>query len=161
MPIQNKRAAGWLSLIASAGAVLGGASANATDGDWEKKWSAITIANGSAWGVSTSRHKASARLGAIRECRVRSAAAAEDCGERTATVFHGWSLAFACGQRTFVVAEPTLEEARLAARYREVEMRFAQTGGQHHGLHGKSMSPAPPERKNRPTYESLTYSSRR
>lgn len=125
-------AVGVWSMIAVMSGAQGIPPATAGEAGWERKWSAVTIAGNGAWGSATNRHKASARLAAIRACRARSSTAVEDCGERTATVLHGWSIAFMCGQRTFVVAEPTLEEAMIAARYREVEMRFAQSGG--HGM---------------------------
>lgn len=121
----------WSSIVLMSGA-QSISSAHAGDSGWEAKWSVITVASNGAWGASINRHKASARLAAIRECRARSADAAEDCGERTAMVLGGWVLAYACGSRSFVVAESTLEEAKLYARYRETEMRFAQGGG--HGM---------------------------
>ena len=129
MRFESKIAIGfWIIVVMMSGAHSISA-ANATDGNWEQKWSVITIASNGGWGVSTNRHKASARLAAIRECRARSSATTDDCGERMAAVLGGWALAYACGQRTFVVAEPTLAEAQLYARYRETEMRFAQSGG--------------------------------
>jgi hypothetical protein len=125
MRIRTRTAAALSAVLLVASAACG----DTADGNREKRWSAVTIASNGAWGVSTSWHKASARLAAIRDCRVRSGSSTEDCGERTVTVLGGWTLAFACGERTFVVAEPTLEEARVYARYRETEMRFAQSSG--------------------------------
>ena len=65
-----------------------------------------------AWGVGINRHKAFARLAAIGQCRAHSAGAADDCDARA-----------------FVVAEPTLTEDQLYARYRVTDMRFTQNDG--------------------------------
>ena len=127
-----KLATGFCSAVVMISGSVSIPSANAAEGLPDQKWSVITVASNGAWGVSSHRHKASARLAAIRECRARSTTSGNDCGERTATVLDGWALAFACGHRSFVVAEPTLAEAQLYARYRETEIRFAQSGG--HGL---------------------------
>lgn len=129
MRFKSKIAIGFWSIFVTMSGAHSISAANAADGNWEQKWSVITIASDRAWGASTNRHKASARLAAIRECRARSLAATDDCGERTAAVLGGWALAYACGQRTFVVAETTLADALLYARYRETELRFAQSGG--------------------------------
>lgn len=129
MLFKTKLASGLVGILAITSGIQREAVAQTADNGFEEKWSVITIASNGAWGAAINRHKASARLAAIRECRARSTTVADDCGERTAVVLGGWALAYACGQRHFVVAEPTLAEAQLYARYRETELRFAQGGG--------------------------------
>ena len=102
---------------------LGGGSANAGSGDWDRDWTALTVAHTGAWGTHTSPSRVDAMIGAMAECRERAGVAGSGCGSNIATVRGGWSSAYACGTETYIVTGRTLAETHVAAINREIELR--------------------------------------
>jgi hypothetical protein len=112
-----------ITAIAVAGMLSTANLANAADNNWDKNWIAVTVGNGAAWGLATSRSRSTAIASAIADCRTRSTVAGSGCGARTSTVRSGWTLAYACGTTSFIVTADTLADARAAAINRDIDLR--------------------------------------
>jgi hypothetical protein len=90
--------------------------------DWERDWTVLTMAPDGAWGVATDMWMIGALARAIDDCMAMSGAEL-GCGAHFITNRAGWSLAFRCGDKNILMAEPTLDDAQRRARWREYELR--------------------------------------
>lgn len=90
---------------------------------WEHDWVALTIARNGTWGAATNANLTRAMMQAIRDCMGKSGPVGNDCGAEITTVRASWSLAYACGEYTFIANGETPADARLAAIHRAVDMQ--------------------------------------
>jgi hypothetical protein len=90
---------------------------------WEHDWVALTVARNGTWGAATNANLTRAMIQAIRDCMRKSAVTGNDCGAEITTVRASWSLAYACGEYTFIANGDTPADARIAAIHRAVDMR--------------------------------------
>lgn len=90
--------------------------------DWDKDWTALTVASNGAWDSARHTSRVTAMTQALTQCRDR-AGSSSGCGSLTTTVRGAWSVAYACGTETFIVTATTLREAHLSAINREIELR--------------------------------------
>lgn len=109
--------------LALAVALSAGGRAETRREAWEHDWVALTVAQNGAWGVATNGNLTRAMMQAIRECFSKSRAAGNDCGAEITTVRAAWSLAYACGDYTFIANGDTSADARLAAIARAVDLK--------------------------------------
>lgn len=91
--------------------------------EWDHDWVALTIAQNGSWGAATNGNLTRAMMQAIRACFAKSGRQGNDCGAEITTVRAAWSLAYACGDYTFVANGDTSADARLAAITRAAELR--------------------------------------
>lgn len=107
-----------------AGIGLAGAGrADPLRSDWEHDWVAVTVAQNGTWGVATHQNLTRAMIQAIRECSRKSGPMGNDCGAEITTVRAAWSLAYACGDYTFIANGDTSADARTAAIHRAIDLR--------------------------------------
>ena len=113
------------ALAAVASTLLSPASRAATDRpEWDHDWVAVTVARNGAWGAATNGSIMRAMIQAIAACRRMSGPGGSgDCGGEITTVRASWSLAYACGEYTFIANGDTSAEARLAAIDRAVDLK--------------------------------------
>jgi hypothetical protein len=97
--------------------------ADASPEVWDRDWVALTVARNGTWGAATNANLTRAMMQAIRDCMRKSAAAGNDCGAEITTVRASWSLAYACGEYTFIANGDTPADARIAAIHRAVDMQ--------------------------------------
>lgn len=90
---------------------------------WERDWVALTIAQNGSWGAATNSNLTRAMMQAIRQCFAKSGAMGNDCGAEITTVRASWSLAYACGDYTFISNGATAADAKLAAIERAVDLK--------------------------------------
>ena len=108
---------------ALAAAVASAARAGAGN-EWEHDWVAVTVARNGAWGAATNASLMRAMVQAIQACRRMSGPSGSgDCGGEITTVRAAWSLAYACGEYTFIANGLTSADARLAAIDRAVDLK--------------------------------------
>lgn len=116
-----------LALAGLAAAGLGGTSAvraAAERPEWDHDWVALTVARNGAWGAATNVSIMRAMVQAIAACRRMSGPnGSGDCGGEITTVRAAWSLAYACGDQTFIANGTTSADARLAAIDRASDLR--------------------------------------
>lgn len=98
-------------------------SANAELADWEHDWVALTVAQNGAWGAATHANLTRAMMQAIRDCARKSGPAGNDCGAEITTVRASWSLAYACGDYTFISNGATAADTRIAAIERAIDLK--------------------------------------
>lgn len=92
--------------------------------EWHYDWVALTVARNGAWGAASSGSIMRAMVQAIAECRRRSGPGGSgDCGGEITTVRASWSLAYACGDYTFISNGATPADAKLAAIERAVDLK--------------------------------------
>lgn len=92
--------------------------------EWHYDWVALTVAGNGAWGAASSGSIMRAMVQAIAECRRRSGPGGSgDCGGEITTVRASWSLAYSCGDYTFISNGTTPADAKLAAIERAVDLR--------------------------------------
>jgi hypothetical protein len=91
--------------------------------EWEHDWVALTIAQNGTWGTATNGNLTRAMMQAIRACFAKSGRQGNDCGAEITTVRAAWSLAYACGDYTFVANGDSSADARIAAIERAAELR--------------------------------------
>lgn len=92
--------------------------------EWHFDWVALTVARNGAWGAASSGSIMRAMVQAIAECRRRSGPGGSgDCGGEITTVRASWSLAYACGDYTFISNGATPADAKLAAIERAVDIK--------------------------------------
>lgn len=91
--------------------------------DWEHDWVALTVAQNGTWGAATNANLTRAMMQAIRDCARKSGPAGNDCGAEITTVRASWSLAFACGDYTFISNGATSADARIAAIERAIDLK--------------------------------------
>ena len=72
--------------------------------------------------MATAPSQGPAIAAAIRHCQAM-AAAPTDCGARFKTTRGGWVVAKLCGDYKIIVAAETREDAELAARNREADLK--------------------------------------
>ena len=115
-------AALWAGIAAT---VLSPACRAATERpDWDHDWVVLTVARNGAWGAATNASIMRAMVQAIAACRRMSGPGGSgDCGGEITTVRASWSLAYACGEYTFIANGDTSAEARLAAIDRAVDLK--------------------------------------
>ena len=120
-----KLARGFAALLLIAVLALPQASRAATDRpEWDHDWVAVTVARNGAWGAATNGSIMRAMVQAIAACRRMSGPGGSgDCGGEITTVRASWSLAYACGEYTFIANGDTSAEARLAAIDRAVDLK--------------------------------------
>lgn len=127
----SQRRYGWTGrgiAIVAAGVVAGfaitGVSRAETERqEWDHDWVALTIAQNGSWGAATHGNLTRAMMQAIRACFAKSGRQGNDCGAEITTVRAAWSLAYACGDYTFVANGDTSADARMAAIARAAELR--------------------------------------
>ena len=90
--------------------------------EWEHDWVVLTVARNGAWGKAVSGSLMRAMVQAISECR-RKSGTSGDCGAEITTVRASWSLAYACGEYTFIATGDTSAEARAAAIHRAIDLK--------------------------------------
>lgn len=109
-----------LPLLASAPPV----DAQVETPEWHYDWVALTVARNGAWGAASNGSIMRAMVQAIAECRRRSGPGGSgDCGGEITTVRASWSLAYACGDYTFISNGATPADAKLAAIERAVDLK--------------------------------------
>jgi hypothetical protein len=108
-----------ITLVAPAAATRSDASREA----WEHDWVALTVARNGTWGAATNANLTRAMMQAIRDCMRKSASAGNDCGAEITTVRASWSIAYACGEYTFIANGDTPADARIAAIHRAIDMQ--------------------------------------
>lgn len=92
--------------------------------EWHYDWVALTVARNGAWGAASSGSIMRAMVQAIAECRRRSGPGGSgDCGGEITTVRASWSLAYTCGDYTFISNGASPADAKLAAIERAVDLR--------------------------------------
>lgn len=113
-----------LAVVAAAGGIALATSGRANTGmaDWEHDWVALTIARNGTWGAAISGNLTRAMMQAIRDCSAKSGPVGNDCGAEITTVRAAWSLAYACGDYTFIANGMTTAEARTAAIHRALDL---------------------------------------
>lgn len=119
-------ALGALVALMAVVAVLAPIAATRADASreaWEHDWVALTVARNGTWGAATNANLTRAMMQAIRECTRKSAAIGNDCGAEITTVRASWSIAYACGEYTFIANGDTPADARIAAIHRAVDMQ--------------------------------------
>jgi hypothetical protein len=89
---------------------------------WEEDWTVVTISQDGTWGMATADTAGPAIAAAIRNCRAK-APATNDCGAQSRATRRGWIIANLCGDRAIIVAGETREDAELAVRNRETDLR--------------------------------------
>ena len=94
----------------------------ATDDDWQKDVTVLTIAPDGTWGAATEGSTGRAITNAIGDCKSRYQREI-GCGYQQTSVRAGWSLALRCGNENIIVAAKTLVEAEQDAINREIELR--------------------------------------
>jgi hypothetical protein len=98
--------------------------------DWDYDWTALTVARNGAWGTASDASVLRAMARAIAACRIMSGPEGNgDCGGEITTVRAAWSLAYACGDQTFIATGVTAADARMAAIDRASELREILGGG--------------------------------
>ncbi len=98
--------------------------ARATQEDWEADWVVLTVAQNSAWGSATDATRGVAIAAAIRACRQMAGARGGDCGASITTTRAQWSLAYACGDATFIVTGKTPADAWRSAINEEISLKY-------------------------------------
>ena len=83
--------------------------------DWEHDWVALTVAQNGTWGAATNANLTRAMMQAIRDCTKKSGPMGNNCGAEITTVRAPWSLAYACGDYTFISNGSTAADTRIAA----------------------------------------------
>ncbi len=112
------------AVVALAAIVLATASRAVADReDWEHDWVALTVARNGTWGAATNGNLTWAMMQAIRECSRKSGPIGNDCGAEITTVRAAWSLAYVCGDYTFIANGSTSAEARAAAIHRAIDLK--------------------------------------
>ncbi len=112
------------AIVATFGVALSAAGRAETERqEWDHDWVALTIAQNGSWGAATHGNLTRAMMQAIRQCFAKSGKSGNDCGAEITTVRAAWSLAYACGDYTFVANGDTSADARLAAITRAAELR--------------------------------------
>jgi hypothetical protein len=91
--------------------------------DWEHDWVALTVAQNGTWGAATNANLTRAMMQAIRDCAKKSGPMGNDCGAEITTVRASWSLAYACGDYTFISNGATAADTRIAAIERAIELK--------------------------------------
>lgn len=91
--------------------------------EWHFDWVALTVARNGAWGAATNASIMRAMMQAIAECRRQSGTTSSDCGGEITTVRAAWSLAYACGEYTFISNGQTASDARIAAIDRAIDLK--------------------------------------
>lgn len=117
---------GWrAALVIALAAQAIAASSRAEHGmaDWEHDWVALTVAQNGSWGASTNANLTRAMMQAIRDCARKSGPIGNDCGAEITTVRASWSLAYACGDYTFISNGATSADARIAAIERAIDLK--------------------------------------
>jgi hypothetical protein len=85
-------------------------------------WTVITMAPDGATGVATAATAGQAIARAIRNCKAISGERI-GCGAQSRAIRAGWIVAFRCGTRNIIAAEPSLGDAERRAAEREAELR--------------------------------------
>ncbi len=98
-------------------------AANADMADWEHDWVALTVAQNGTWGAATNANLTRAMMQAIRDCARKSGPTGNDCGAEITTVRASWSIAYACGDYTFISNGATSADARIAAIERAIDLK--------------------------------------
>ena len=120
----RKRAAVLLAAGAAMTALASPPDASAAEREaWEYDWVAVTVAQNGAWGVATNASVMRAMVQAIGDCRRRAGPVSNDCGGEITTVRASWSLAYACGDYSFISNGDTPADARVAAIARAIDLR--------------------------------------
>ncbi len=113
-------------LAAAAAAGLAAAQARAEFGrpDWDYDWVAMTVAQNGAWGLAVNANVTRAMVGAIQDCRRKSASVGNDCGAEITTVRAAWTIAYVCGEYAFIANAnaDTAADARVAAIERAADL---------------------------------------
>jgi len=94
--------------------------------EWEADWTVLAVGPGGAWGTATHASRTTAIAEAIAACEQAASDGIGRCGGNLVTVRAGWSLAYACGETTFLVTASSLAEARLEAVNYEIELRVSE-----------------------------------
>jgi hypothetical protein len=97
--------------------------ANADMADWEHDWVALTVAQNGTWGAASNANLTRAMMQAIRDCARKSGSVGNDCGAEITTVRASWSLAYGCGDYTFISNGATPADARIAAIERAIDLK--------------------------------------
>ena len=108
--------------IAVASTLVIAASAARAGDDWDKDWTALTLATNGAWGSAIHALRVTAMMQAMAQCRER-AGSSNGCGSHTTTVRGAWAVGYVCGTETFVVTARSYREAQVAAINQEIELR--------------------------------------
>lgn len=121
-----RRTAAVAALTGLAATFLATATSGRADtlrADWEHDWVALTVARNGTWGSAVHGNLTRAMIQAIRDCSGKSGATGNDCGAEITTVRASWSLAYACGDYTFIANGDTSAEARTAAIHRAIDLK--------------------------------------
>ena len=115
-------------VLAAAAVVVGLAltatgRAATTKEDWEHDWVALTVARNGTWGTAINGNLTRAMMQAIRDCSRKSGPIGNDCGAEITTVRAAWSLAYLCGDYTFIANGTSSAEAREAAIHRAIDLK--------------------------------------
>ena len=94
--------------------------------DWEADWVVLTVAQNGAWGSATDATRGVAIASANRACRQTAGTRGGDCGSSFTTTRAQWSLAYACGDTTYIVTGKSPGDAQRAAINTEIEFRQVQ-----------------------------------
>ena len=114
----------FIALAAAASVALASTSrAGSEMADWEHDWVALTVARNGTWGSAIHSNLTWAMMQAIKECSRKSGPIGNDCGSEITTVRAAWSLAYACGDDTFIATGETTGESRIAAIHRAIDLR--------------------------------------
>lgn len=122
-PAGLSRAAIALVAIAAFGPMPSPVRAETAPADWEHDWVALTVARNGAWGAAINANVVRAMRQAIGECFSKAGAVGNDCGAEITTVRASWSLAYACGDYTFISNGDTPADARAAAVHRAIDLK--------------------------------------
>lgn len=94
--------------------------------EWDADWTVLAVGPGGAWGTATHASRSTAIAEAITSCEQAASDGAGRCGGNLVTVRAAWSLAYGCGDTTFLVTASSLAEARLEAVNYEIELRESE-----------------------------------
>ncbi len=124
--IRRSACVGWrlaLALVLAGLVIAPAGRADTLRPDWDHDWVAVTVARNGTWGAATNANLTRAMIQAIRDCFRKSGPVGNDCGAEITTVRASWSLAYACGEYTFISNGDTSADARLAAIERAIDLK--------------------------------------
>lgn len=94
--------------------------------EWDADWTALAVGPGGSWGTATHASRSTAIAEAIASCEQTASDGIGRCGGNLVTVRAAWSLAYGCGDTTFLVTASSLAEARLEAVNYEIELKVSE-----------------------------------